>query len=70
MKKTYLVTGASGFLGSHIAEFLIERKKKVILFDIKRSKFFKKNFFVVGDLNNLQKLNKYTKNVNTILIIF
>lgn len=66
MKKTYLVTGASGFLGSHIAEFLIERKKKVILFDIKRSKFFKKKFFVVGDLNNLQKLNKYTKNVNTI----
>ena len=66
MKKCYLVTGASGFLGSHIAEFLIERKKKVILFDIKRSKFFKKNFFVVGNLNNLQKLNKYTKNVNTI----
>ena len=43
-----------------------ESQKKVILFDIKRSKFFKKNFFVVGDLNNLQKLNKYTKNVNTI----
>ena len=27
MKQSYLVTGASGYLGSHIAEYLMEKKK-------------------------------------------
>ena len=42
MIKTYLVTGASGFLGSHIADYLYSKKNKVILFDKKKSKYKKK----------------------------
>ena len=66
MKKCYLVTGASGFLGSHIAEFLLRKKKKVVLLDIKKSKIFKKNNFFIGNINNQKILNKATKNVNSI----
>lgn len=66
MKKCYLVTGASGFLGSHIAEFLLRKKKKVVLLDIKKSKIFKKNNFFIGNINNQKILNKATKNVNLI----
>ena len=35
MKKTFLVTGASGFLGSHLADYLTYKKNNVILFDRK-----------------------------------
>ena len=66
MKKCYLVTGASGFLGSHIAEFLLKKKQKVVLLDIKKSKFFKKKNFFVGNINNQKILDKVTKNVDSI----
>ena len=42
MKKNYLVTGASGFLGSHVADFLSLKKFNVILFDKRKSNFKKK----------------------------
>ena len=42
MGKTYLVTGASGFLGSHIADYLHSKKNNVRLFDKKKSKYKKK----------------------------
>ena len=35
MKNTFLVTGASGFLGSHLADYLTLKKKNIILFDKK-----------------------------------
>ena len=46
MKKCYLVTGASGYLGGHVAEFLLKKKYKVILLDIKKTKIFKKKNFL------------------------
>ena len=30
---TYLVTGGCGFIGSHIAEALVEQEQTVIIFD-------------------------------------
>ena len=42
MRKNYLVTGGSGFLGSHIADFLSKKKNNVTLFD-KKNQFIKKN---------------------------
>ena len=38
----FLVTGAAGFIGSHIADYLTSKKHQVILFDKKKSKFKKK----------------------------
>jgi len=66
MKKRYLITGATGYLGSHIAEFFIKKKYSVTLFDKKKSKIFKKNEFILGDINDLNKFDKITKKINTI----
>ena len=67
MNKKVLVTGASGFIGSQVSDFLSEKKFNVTLFDLKRSKYKqKKQRMVIGDLNNLRHLNKATKNIHTI----
>ena len=38
MSKNILVTGASGFIGSHVSDFLTNKGYKVTLFDKKFSK--------------------------------
>ncbi len=67
MKKKFLVTGASGFIGSHIADYLSIKKHYVILFDKKRSKYIqKKQKMIIGDINKSSDLKKATKNINTV----
>ncbi len=67
MSKTYLVTGASGFLGSHIADYLSLKKNNVKLFDRKKSKYKKKSQkMIIGNINKSKDLNKAMKNVDTV----
>ena len=67
MSKIYLVTGASGFLGSHIADYLHSKKNKVRLFDKKKSKYKKKGQqMILGNINRLKDLNNAMNNVNTV----
>ena len=47
-RKTFLITGGTGFIGSNIADLLVKKKYRVIIFDnnsrgsVKRIKKFKK----------------------------
>tara|TARA_B100001989_G_C24540647_1_gene467358 strand:- start:1351 stop:2208 length:858 start_codon:yes stop_codon:yes gene_type:complete len=67
MKKKYLVTGASGFIASHVSDYLSKKGHLVVLFDKKKSKYIAKNQkMILGNLNSLSQLHKATKNVNTI----
>ena len=65
--KKFLVTGASGFMGSHISDFLTKKGFEVVLFDKKLSRYKqKKQKMIIADLNNLKDLNRATKNIHTI----
>lgn len=66
MNKKYLITGASGYLGRNLAEFLVSKKKIVTLFDQKKNNYLKIPKTITGNLNNKKKLIKITKNTNTI----
>ena len=67
MTKIYLVTGASGFIASHLSDYLSKKKFRVILFDKKKSKYKKKNQIMkIGNINNLAHLNSVTKNIDTV----
>ncbi len=67
MNKTFLVTGASGFIASHVSDFLSAKGYKVVLLDKKKSIYKKKNQkMIVGNLKKTSVLQKATKNVDTV----
>ena len=73
-RKTFVVTGGTGFIGSHISELLVKKGYKVIIFDDnslgsskKIDSFKKKIKFVKGDIRNRKLLNKTLKNVDAVV---
>lgn len=61
--KKALITGGSGFVGSHIVEELVKKNFKVIVLDIKKPKT-KNVVFVKNKDFNLKSLKKITKKVD------
>tara|TARA_Y100001970_G_scaffold55808_1_gene70682 strand:- start:12977 stop:13840 length:864 start_codon:yes stop_codon:yes gene_type:complete len=57
-----LVTGGSGFLGSHVADELTKKGHKVEIYDIKKSRWLKKGQkFTKGNILDYKKLEKSVK---------
>ena len=60
MSKNILITGGSGFIGSHVVDSLIKRNYNVTIFDLVKPRR-KDVKFIKGDLLNLSLLNKAVK---------
>ena len=71
--KNILITGGAGYIGSHIAEQLINIKKTVIILDNLvtgyKKLINKKAIFIKGDINNKSLTKKIIKDYNIISII-
>ena len=73
--KTYeiLVTGGAGYIGSHIVENLIKKKKRVIIYDNLvtgyKKLLNKKAKFIKGDIKNFKKLSNIIKSYKISSII-
>lgn len=64
---TCLITGGSGFLGSHIADALSKDKRKVVLFDKTPSDFRKPNQeMIVGDIMDRKKVFEIMKGIDVV----
>ena len=73
-KKTYLVTGGTGFIGSYIVKLLIKKKYKVIVFDnnsrgqLTKLKGYEKKFkFIKGDIRNFKQVDAAFKKVDAVV---
>lgn len=69
-----IITGGAGFIGSHLAEFLIKKKHKIIIIDnlstgrLSNIKTFKNKVrFVKADIS---KLGKWTENFKNAKVVF
>ena len=74
MKKNFLVTGGTGFIGSGICNLLIEQGHNVTILDknsrgkISRIlKFKKKIKFIKGDIRNKNKVFKSLKKIDAVV---
>ena len=72
--KTFLVTGGTGFIGSNISKYLVDKKYNVKIFDnnsrgsINKIKEFKNKIkFIKGDIRNKNDLNKALKKTDAVV---
>lgn len=62
-----LVTGGSGFLGSHVADELTNNGHKVIIYDLLKSKWLKKNQkFIKGNITDTKKLSRIISEIDIV----
>jgi len=73
-RKTFLVTGGTGFIGSNICELLVKKNYKVKIFDnnsrgdLGKIKIIKKKIkFIKGDIRNKSLLNKSLKDTDAVI---
>jgi len=72
-----LVTGSSGFIGSHLVEYLVEKGYKVVAFDrynsnssygwLENSIYKKKIKFILGDIRDYDSVNKAMKGCHCVM---
>lgn len=67
-KKTALVTGAGGFIGHHLVNYLVAKGYKVRGADIKRPEYGRSaaHDFVVADLRNERNCNEVTRGMDEV----
>ena len=65
MKKKCLITGSTGFIASHLIDYLSQKNFLISLYDKKKPKYKIKNQkFYLADIKNLKALEKATKKVD------
>lgn len=61
-----VVTGGSGFIGSHVVDELLYLNHNVIIYDVESPRFGQQCEFIQGDVNDFQRLLKATRKVDAV----
>lgn len=56
-----LVTGGSGFIGSHVVDVLINNNHEALIYDLEEPRYNRQCGYIKGDVNDLEKLTKASK---------
>ncbi len=61
-----LVTGGSGFIGSHVVDILLKNNHEVLIYDLEPPRYNQKCENIIADVNDLSKLTEATKGFDII----
>jgi UDP-glucose 4-epimerase len=61
-----LVTGGSGFIGSHVVDVLMEAGNEVLIYDIASPVYGQKCYYVQGDVNDSRQLENSSRGYDAI----
>jgi UDP-glucose 4-epimerase len=61
-----IVTGGSGFIGSHVADVLAENRHEILIYDLDSPQHNRNHSYVKADANDLERLLKYTAGFDVI----
>ena len=75
--KKILITGGTGFIGSHLSEYMVRKGYKVIVYDkyninnswgwLENSKLKNEIEVILGDIRDYDQLSKISKGVDTLI---
>ena len=75
--KKILITGGTGFIGSHLSEYMVRKGYKVIVYDkyninnswgwLENSKLKNEIEVILGDIRDYDQLNKISKGVDSLI---
>lgn len=61
-----LITGGSGFIGSHVVDVLLEKGNEVVIYDLDAPRFNQPVKYVKGDTEDLERLTESSKGFDAI----
>jgi len=61
-----LITGGSGFIGSHVVDVLLGDNHEVMIYDLEEPRFGQNCAYTKGDVNDLEKLKKASKGFDAV----
>jgi NAD dependent epimerase/dehydratase len=77
MKKKLLITGAAGFIGSQLTEFLVKKGFKIVAFDrynsnndlgwLSNSKYLKHFEIILGDIRDIDSVSKAMEGCDSVM---
>ncbi len=61
-----IVTGGSGFIGSHVVDVLLRNNNDILIYDLEEPKYNQQCAFIKADVNDLKTLEKVSTNFDMI----
>ena len=64
-----VVTGGSGFIGSHVVDVLIEQKHEVVIYDMDAPRYEQACAFVRGDIRDIDRMSQTCKGADIVYML-
>ncbi|MDR0311046.1 MAG: NAD-dependent epimerase/dehydratase family protein [Acidobacteriota bacterium] len=64
-----VITGGSGFIGSHVADVLLEQGHEVVIYDLDAPRYSQPCAFVRGDIRDIERMTQTLKDADIVYML-